>query len=269
MRVTRGEVEFRDVTFRYPGAGGDPVFGGISFRLRPGETLGVLGGTGSGKSMLVHLIPRLYDVTGGQVLVDGVGVRDYVLENLRAGIGMVLQDTVLFSGTIADNLRWGAPDASREDMEKAASEAQAAELALADPFIRRMPEGYDSMLTADGGNLSQGQRQLICIARAVLADPAILILDEATSSVDTRTELQIQKAVLQLMRGRTSFVIAHRLSTIQGADQILVIDRGRIVERGSHGELLAKDGAYAGLYESQFHAARQPAMGSGILDIVN
>ncbi len=269
VRVTRGEVEFRDVTFRYPGAGGDPVFGGISFRLRPGETLGVLGGTGSGKSMLVHLIPRLYDVTGGQVLVDGVGVRDYVLENLRAGIGMVLQDTVLFSGTIADNLRWGAPDASREDMEKAASEAQAAELALADPFIRRMPEGYDSMLTADGGNLSQGQRQLICIARAVLADPAILILDEATSSVDTRTELQIQKAVLQLMRGRTSFVIAHRLSTIQGADQILVIDRGRIVERGSHGELLAKDGAYAGLYESQFHAARQPAMGSGILDIVN
>ena len=158
VRVTRGEVEFRDVTFRYPGAGGDPVLSGIAFHLHPGETLGVLGGTGSGKSTLVHLIPRLYDVTGGQVLVGGVDVRDYVLENLRAGIGMVLQDTVLFSGTIADNLRWGAPDASREDTEKAASEAQAAELALADPFICRMPEGYDSMLTADGGNLSQGQR---------------------------------------------------------------------------------------------------------------
>ena len=256
-----GHVRFEHVSFSYePGV---PVLTDISLEAEPGQTIALVGATGSGKTTIISLLSRFYDIEDGHIYVDGVDIREIRRDSLRRALGIVLQDSQLFSGTVRENIRYGRTQATDADVERAA------ELARADPFIRRMPEGYDSILTADGGNLSQGQRQLICIARAVLADPAILILDEATSSVDTRTELQMQKAILQLMRGRTSFVIAHRLATIQGADQILVIDRGRIVERGSHEELLAGGGAYAGLYESQFHAARQPAMGSGILDIVN
>ncbi|HOI38583.1 MAG TPA: ABC transporter ATP-binding protein, partial [Bacillota bacterium] len=255
-----GSVEFEHVSFSYkPGV---PVLADISLEAKPGQTIALVGATGSGKTTIISLLSRFYDIEEGHIFVDGVDIREIRRDSLRRALGIVLQDSQLFSGTVRENIRYGHPDASDADVEKAA------ELALADPFIRRMPEGYDSVLTADGGNLSQGQRQLICIARAVMADPAILILDEATSSVDTRTELQIQKAILQLMRGRTSFVIAHRLSTIQGADQILVIDHGRIVECGTHGELLARDGPYVRLHESQFHLAAQPAMGGGTLESV-
>jgi len=245
VRVTRGEVEFRDVTFRYPGAGGDPVLSGIAFHLHPGETLGVLGGTGSGKSTLVHLIPRLYDVTGGQVLVGGVDVRDYVLEDLRAGIGMVLQDTVLFSGTIADNLRWGAPDASREDMEKAASEAQAAE------FIDKMPQGYESQIGQRGAGLSGGQRQRLSIARALVKNPPILILDDATSAVDTRTEVLLRQTLRDERRGATTIIIAQRVTSVMDADRILVLEDGRVSAMGSHRELLESCPAYRELCRLQ------------------
>ncbi len=256
----RGHVRFEHVSFGY--GPGMPVLTDISLEARPGQTIALVGATGSGKMTIISLLSRFYDIENGYIYADGVDIREIRRESLRRALGIVLQDSQLLSGTVRENIRYGHPVATDADVEKAA------ELALADPFIRRMPEGYDSMLTADGGNLSQGQRQHLCIARAVLADPAILILEEATSSVDTRTELQIQKAILQLMRGRTSFAIAHRLSTIQGADQILAIDHGRIVERGSHGELLAKGGAYARFHESQFHVATQPAMGSGILESV-
>lgn len=245
VRVTRGEVEFRDVTFRYPGAGGDPVLSGIAFHLHPGETLGVLGGTGSGKSTLVHLIPRLYDVTGGQVLVGGVDVRDYVLEDLRAGIGMVLQDTVLFSGTIADNLRWGAPDASREDMEKAASEAQAAE------FIDKMPQGYESQIGQRGAGLSGGQRQRLSIARALVKNPPILILDDATSAVDTRTEVLLRQALAGERKAATTIIIAQRVTSVMDADRILVLEDGRVSAMGSHRELLESCPAYRELCRLQ------------------
>ena len=245
VRVTRGEVEFRDVTFRYPGAGGDPVLSGIAFHLHPGETLGVLGGTGSGKSTLVHLIRRLYDVTGGQVLVGGVDVRDYVLEDLRAGIGMVLQDTVLFSGTIADNLRWGAPDASREDMEKAASEAQAAE------FIDKMPQGYESQIGQRGAGLSGGQRQRLSIARALVKNPPILILDDATSAVDTRTEVLLRQTLRDERRGATTIIIAQRVTSVMDADRILVLEDGRVSAMGSHRELLESCPAYRELCRLQ------------------
>lgn len=244
-RVTRGEVEFRNVTLRYPGAGGDPVLSGISFRVRPGETLGVLGGTGSGKSTLVHPISRLYDVTGGQVLVDGVDVRDYVLENLRAGIGMVLQDTVLFSGTIEDNLRWGAPDASREDMEKAASEAQAAE------FIDKMPQGYESQIGQRGAGLSGGQRQRLSIARALVKNPPILILDDAASAVDTRTEVLLRQALTGERRGATTITIAQRVTSVMDADRILVLEDGCISAMGSHRELLESCPGYRELCRLQ------------------
>ena len=244
-RVTGGEVEFRNVTFKYPGAGGDPVLGGISFRLLPGETLGVLGGTGSGKSTLVHLIPRLYDVTGGQVLVDGVDVRDYPLESLRAGIGMVLQDTVLFSGTIEDNLRWGAPDASGESLQKAASQAQAAQ------FIDKMPLGYKSLIGQRGAGLSGGQRQRLSIARALVKNPPILILDDATSAVDTRTEVALRQALTGERRGATTIIIAQRVTSVMGADRILVLEDGRISAMGRHEELVESCPAYRELCRLQ------------------
>ena len=244
-RVTGGEVEFRNVTFKYPGAGGDPVLGGISFRLLPGETLGVLGGTGSGKSTLVHLIPRLYDVTGGQVLVDGVDVRDYPLESLRAGIGMVLQDTVLFSGTIEDNLRWGAPDASGESLQKAASQAQAAQ------FIDKMPLGYKSPIGQRGAGLSGGQRQRLSIARALVKNPPILILDDATSAVDTRTEVALRQALTGERRGATTIIIAQRVTSVMGADRILVLEDGRISAMGRHEELVESCPAYRELCRLQ------------------
>jgi len=243
--VTRGEVEFRNVTFRYPGAVGDPVLSGVSFHLRPGETLGVLGGTGSGKSTLVHLIPRLYDVTNGQLLVDGVDVRDYVLESLRAGIGMVLQDTVLFSGTIEDNLRWGAPDASCESLQKAASQAQATQ------FIDKMPLGYGSPIGQRGAGLSGGQRQRLSIARALVKNPSILILDDATSAVDTRTEVALRQALREERRAATTIIIAQRVTSVMGADRILVLENGRVSAIGRHEELLESCPAYRELCRLQ------------------
>ncbi|GIV77519.1 ABC transporter ATP-binding protein/permease [Litorilinea aerophila] len=240
----QGHVVYRDVYAEY--TPGEPVLKGINLEAQPGQTIAIVGPTGAGKTTLVNLLPRFYDVTAGAVTIDGVDVRDVTLASLRRQIGIVLQDTFLFSDTVMNNIRFGRPEASDEEV------MAAARLARADDFIRRLPEGYQTVLGERGGGLSQGQRQLIAIARAALADPRILILDEATSSVDTRTERQIQAALEQLLAGRTSFVIAHRLSTIRNADQVLVLVNGEIVERGRHEELLARQGVYYGLYMSQF-----------------
>jgi ATP-binding cassette subfamily B protein len=208
--------------------------------------IAIAGPTGAGKTTIANLIPRFYDVSRGQVLIDGRDVRTVTAESLRSQIGMVLQDTFLFNDTILENIRFGRSDASDEEV------VAAARLAHADSFIERLPDGYRTMLGERGTGLSQGQRQLLSIARAALADPRLLILDEATSSVDTRTERLIQAALEKLLAGRTSFVIAHRLSTIRNADQVLVVDEGRIIERGKHDELLARKGFYHDLYMSQF-----------------
>jgi ATP-binding cassette subfamily B multidrug efflux pump len=221
---------------------------GYNLVAEPGQTMAIVGPTGAGKTTLVNLVPRFYDVTEGSVTIDGVDVRDVTLHSLRSQIGVVLQDTFLFSDTVMNNIRFGRPDATDEEV------MDAAKLARAHDFIERLPEGYESTLGERGGGLSQGQRQLLSIARAALADPRLLILDEATSSVDTRTERQIQAALDELLAGRTSFVIAHRLSTIRNADQVLVLAAGEIVERGTHTELLEKQGAYYDLYMSQFRA---------------
>lgn len=201
---------------------------------------------GSGKTTIISLLARYYDVRGGEILIDGRDLRNYRRDSLRGCFGVVLQDTYLFSGTIEDNIRYGRLNATQEEVQRAA------QLARADGFIKRLPQGYQTELVESGSSLSQGQRQLMAIARAVLADPTILILDEATSSVDTRTELQIQEALAELMKGRTSIIVAHRLSTIVDADQILFLDQGRVVEIGSHKELLERKGAYFKLYSSQF-----------------
>ena len=241
----KGVVEFHHVSFTYPGAE-DPVLHDIDFTARPGETTAIIGSTGCGKSTVVNLIPRFYDVTEGEILVDGVDVRDMKREALRSMIGMVLQDTWLRAGTVRENIAYGKPDASLEEIVAAAKAAHA------DSFIRRLPEGYDTVIAEDGGNISQGQKQLLCIARVMLCLPPMLILDEATSSIDTRTEVRIQKAFARMMQGRTSFIVAHRLSTIREADVILVMKDGHIVEQGNHDELLAAGGFYAKLYNSQF-----------------
>ena len=241
-----GRVAFERVTFSYDGNGQDAVLKEVSFVAEPGQTVALLGATGAGKSSLVHLIPRFYDVTQGRITIDGVDVRDVTQEALRRSIGIALQESVLFTGTIGDNIRYGRPEATDEEV------IAAARLANADTFIHRLPHGYQTELSERASNLSQGQRQLLAIARAILADPGILILDEATSSVDTRTEKHIQEAMLRLMEGRTSFVIAHRLSTIREADKILVINHGEIIEQGTHEELLAQKGFYQHLYMSQF-----------------
>lgn len=249
----QGEVVFDWVNFSYNGADcqedPDPVLKGISFVAKPGQTVAIPGATGSGKSSLIQLIPRFYDVCSGQVTIDGVDVREFDEAALRGKIGIALQESILFSGTIRDNIRYGRLDATDEEV------IAAAKLANADQFIHRLPQDYITPLSERGSNLSRGQRQLLAIARAILADPASLILDEATSSVDTRTEKPIQEAMRRLMAGRTSFVIAHRLSTICDADQILVIDGGRIIERGKHEELLARQGFCHHLYTSQFRAS--------------
>jgi ATP-binding cassette subfamily B multidrug efflux pump len=240
----QGEVVFDQVDFGYvPGV---PVIKDMSLRAEPGQTVALVGPTGAGKTTMVNLLTRFYDIDGGAIYVDGQDIRQVQKASLRRQLGIVLQDTFLFSESVMQNIRYGRLDATDEEV------VAAARLANADQFIRRLPQGYDTQLSERGSNLSQGQRQLLAIARAVLADPGILILDEATSSVDTRTEVHIQEALLRLMEGRTSFVIAHRLSTIRDADELLVIDDGRIVERGTHDELLAQRGFYHNLYMSQF-----------------
>ncbi len=239
-----GRVEFDQVCAGY--VPGEMVLKDVSFSAEPGQTVAIVGPTGAGKTTIANLIPRFYDVAEGAIRVDGLSVADVQAASLRRQIGMVLQDTFLFSDTVLNNIRFGRPEATDEEVRAAA------QLAHADDFIRRLPKGYDTVLGEHGAGLSQGQRQLIAIARAALANPRILILDEATSSVDTRTERQIQKALEELLKSRTSFVIAHRLSTIRNADQVLVIEDGRIVERGTHATLLAQKGAYHTLYMRQF-----------------
>jgi ATP-binding cassette subfamily B protein len=244
MPQIKGLVEFDQATHSYED--GVPVLKDVSFTAQPGQTIAIVGPTGAGKTTIINLIPRFYDVTGGAVRIDGIDVRDVSMKSLRAQIGIVLQDTFLFSTTVMENVRFGRPDASDEAVQAASK------LANADSFIERLPEKYQTVLGERGSGLSQGQRQLLAIARAALADPRILILDEATSSVDTRTERLIQKAFDELLKGRTAFVIAHRLSTIRNADLILVLKDGEIIERGKHEELLAKEGFYYDLYMSQF-----------------
>ena len=239
-----GEVIFDHVDFAYvPGV---PVIKDVSLRAQPGQTVALVGPTGAGKTTIVNLLTRFYDIDGGGIRIDGRDIREAQKDSLRRQLGIVLQDTFLFSESVMENIRYGRLDATDEEC------ITAAKLANADQFIRRLPQGYDTELSERGSNLSQGQRQLLAIARAVLSDPGILILDEATSSVDTRTEVRIQEALLRLMEGRTSFVIAHRLSTIRNADKLLVINDGRIIERGTHDELLAQGGFYHNLYMSQF-----------------
>jgi ATP-binding cassette subfamily B protein len=246
MPPITGRVAFDNVSSEYEA--GELVLKGVSLVAEPGQTVAIVGPTGAGKTTIINLIPRFYDVKDGAVTIDGIDVRDVTAASLRAQIGIVLQDSFLFSDTIMNNIRYGRPDASDDDVYAAAR------LARADAFIERMPDGYKTMLGERGSGLSQGQRQLISIARAALANPRILILDEATSSVDTRTERLIQTALLDLLRGRTSFVIAHRLSTIRNADQVLVLKDGQIIERGKHEELLRAGGFYHSLYMSQFQA---------------
>lgn len=242
----RGDVEFQGVKFGYNAD--SPLIEDMNIAVAKGQTVAIVGPTGAGKTTLVNLLMRFYEVNGGSITVDGRDIRDMERAKLRSLFGMVLQDTWLFNGTIKDNIAYGRTGATEEEI------VQAAVAAHADHFIRTLPEGYETVLNEEASNISQGQKQLLTIARAILADPAILILDEATSSVDTRTEIQIQHAMNHLMQGRTSFVIAHRLSTIRDADLILVMDKGSVIEQGTHEELLARGGFYADLYNSQFAA---------------
>jgi len=240
-----GRVAFEGVTFSYDTDGRDPVLKGLDFVAEPGQTVAILGATGSGKSSLIHLIPRFYDVTGGRVTIDGVDVRDVDKEALRRNIGIALQESVLFSGTIRDNIRYGRPEATQEEVEAAARAAQAHD------FIVEFPDGYDSVVGQRGVNLSGGQKQRIAIARALLTRPAVLILDDSTSSVDVETEILIQDALAELMKERTSFVIAQRISTVLNADKILVLDDGKVAAEGTHRELLMSSPIYREIYDSQ------------------
>ena len=244
ITMPRGEVAFQNVKFSYKAE--ESLIENMNINVRSGQTIAIVGPTGAGKTTIVNLLMRFYEIGEGKITVDGVDIRDLSRGHLRNIFGMVLQDTWLFNGTIRENIAYGRQDATEEEIVRASKAAHA------DYFVRRLPDGYDTVLSEEASNISQGQKQLLTIARALLADPAILILDEATSSVDTRTEIYIQKAMQTLMKGRTSFVIAHRLSTIRDADLILVINEGSIIEKGTHNELLAQEGFYADLYNSQF-----------------
>ena len=239
-----GDVRFHEVEFGYTEK--KQILKKISLYAKPGQKIAFVGSTGAGKTTIINLINRFYDVQGGCITYDGIDVKKIKKADLRRSLGLVLQDTHLFTGTIAENIRYGNLDASQEEVE------QAAKLANADSFIRRLPNGYDTMIESDGANLSQGQRQLLAIARAAVADPPVLILDEATSSIDTRTERLIEKGMDSLMKGRTVFVIAHRLSTVRNSNAIMVLDHGEIIERGDHEELLEQRGRYYQLYTGQF-----------------
>ncbi|CEG23879.1 putative ABC transporter ATP-binding protein [Planococcus massiliensis] len=243
LERAKGEVVFENVDFGY---GEDLLIEDMNIQVAPGQTVAIVGPTGAGKTTLINLLMRFYELNGGKIEIDGLDTRDMSRNELRQNFGMVLQDTWLFNGTIRDNIAYGKNGATEEEI------VAAADAAHADHFIRTLPDGYDTVLNEEASNISQGQKQLLTIARAILADPPIMILDEATSSVDTRTEIFIQKAMNRLMEGRTSFVIAHRLSTIKDADLILVMDKGNVIEQGTHTELLEQDGFYADLYNSQF-----------------
>lgn len=239
-----GSVNVENVSFSYRKE--VPLLQNISIDVKPGQRIAIVGPTGCGKTTMINLLMRFYDVDKGQIIISGHPIRELTRDSLRRNFGMVLQETWLKAGTIRENIAYGKPDASMEEVMEAAKHAHA------HSFIKRMPQGYDAVITEDGGNISQGQKQLLCIARVMLMRPTMLILDEATSSIDTRTEIKVQQAFAELMEGRTSFIVAHRLSTIQEADRILVMKDGNIIEQGRHEELLAKGGFYAGLYESQF-----------------
>jgi ATP-binding cassette subfamily B protein len=247
-----GRVVFDRVSFRY--LPDTPLLEDLDLVAEPGHTIAIVGPTGAGKTTLVNLLMRFYEIDGGRITVDGVDIREMTRDHLRGTFGMVLQDAWLFHGTIRENIAYGREAATAEEI------LEAARAAHVDHFVRTLPDGYDTVLDDDATSVSQGEKQLLTIARAFLADPEILILDEATSSVDTRTEVLIQRAMGRLMKGRTSFVIAHRLSTIRDADLILVMNRGQIVEQGTHPELLARRGFYHELYSSQFEEALEPAV---------
>ena len=247
LKAADGSVKLEHVYFSY-----NPdisLIEDFNLEVKPGQRIAIVGPTGCGKSTVINLLMRFYDVDSGCIRVSGHDIRHMTRRSLRAGYGMVLQETWLKSGTIRENIAYGKPEASEEEIIRAAKEAHA------HSFIKRMPQGYDTVISEDGGNLSQGQKQLLCIARVMLCLPPMLILDEATSSIDTRTEIRIQKAFAKMMEGRTSFIVAHRLSTIKEADVILVMRDGHIIEQGSHEELLSKGGFYAQLYNSQFALA--------------
>jgi ATP-binding cassette subfamily B protein len=244
-----GIIEFSDVSFSYTPE--RPLIEHFNFKTYDGQHVAIVGPTGCGKTTLINLLMRFYDVNDGKITLDGEDIRNYTRNKLRSSYGMVLQDTWLTSGTIRDNIAFGKPDATDEEIKEAAKAAHA------HSFIRRLPDGYNTVIGEDGGSLSQGQKQLLCIARVMLCLPEMLILDEATSSIDTRTEIRIQKAFSAMMQGRTSFIVAHRLSTIKEADTILVMKDGNIIEQGNHTELLAKNGFYTELYNSQYVTTQQ------------
>jgi ATP-binding cassette subfamily B protein len=250
----KGDIRFEHVSFRYQK--GEPLIEDVNIDVKQGETVAIVGPTGAGKTTLVNLLMRFYDIDSGSITIDGVDIKHVKREHLRSMFGMVLQDTWIFHGTVKDNIAYGRKNVTEEEI------TQAAKAAYADHFIRTLSNGYNTVLNESASNISQGQKQLLTIARAIISDTAILLLDEATSNVDTRTEIHIQHALNKIMKGKTSFIIAHRLSTIRDADTILVMNQGKVIDQGSHDELLEKGGFYTELYYSQF-AKNKPMKGIG------